>query len=555
MDKSKDKMSLNVFIGGEAGQGIEFSAKLLSKALAKLGFYVFSYRDFGSYIKGGKNFNVVSFSEKPVYSHELSFDFAILFTREIFDTYRNFFKKNCIYISDFEPFCERCVRVDVKKILSEINAKPIAKNSVLLGAFFKTLDLPSGILFETIREEAKDEKNLEAAKLGYERSKTVEKIDIPKKKTKRILIDGTTAVGLGAIYYGIDLYFAYPMTPSTPLLHFLSSMRDEYNFKTMQLENEIAVVNAALGASYAGAICMVGTSGGGFDLMTEAVSLQGMTEVPLVVYLAQRAGPSTGIPTHTMQADLKLALNCGHGDFPRVVIAPGDAKDAFYKTIEAFYLAYKYGVTSIILSDKHLAESYFTFDRFERPKIKVARFIFEKTENFKSYGAARDFIPRRSIPGRAIVKANSYEHDELGFTTDDKFVTKFMQEKRVRKFEALEREVKKKFEMVKIFGEGDNLIISFGSTKGAILDALQTLKGFRFLQILYISPFPAEIVRREIENARNAMIIENNISGQLGRVIMENVGIRLDEILKYDGRPFTREEIVFNVKKFLGEKR
>uniref|UniRef100_A0A7C5V202 2-oxoacid:acceptor oxidoreductase subunit alpha n=1 Tax=Caldicellulosiruptor owensensis TaxID=55205 RepID=A0A7C5V202_9FIRM len=548
-------MSFNVFIGGEASQGIEFSAKLLSKALVKLGFYAFSYRDFGSYIKGGKNFNVVSFSEKPIYSHELSFDFAILLTREIFDAYKNLFKENCIYISEFEPFCERCVKVDVKNILSEIGAKPIARNSALLGAFFKALDLPIEILLEVIKEEAKDEKNLEVARLGYERSKTIEKIDVPKKKVKRILIDGTAAVGLGAIYYGIDLYFAYPMTPSTPLLHFLSSMRDEYNFKTMQLENEIAVVNAALGASYAGAICMVGTSGGGFDLMGEAISLQGMTEVPLVVYLAQRAGPSTGMPTHTMQSDLKLALNCGHGDFPRVVIAPGDAKDAFYKTIEAFYLAYKYGVTSIILSDKHLAESYFTFDKFEKPKIKPERFIFEKVNNFKSYEITRDFVPKRSIPEKVIVKANSYEHDEFGFTTDDNIVAKIMQEKRLKKFEALKREVKKKFEMAKVFGEGRNLIISFGSTKGAILDALQTLKEFRFLQILYISPFPTEIVRKEIESSKKAVIIENNVSGQLGKVIMENVGIRLDEILKYDGRPFTREEIVFNVKKFLCEKR
>jgi len=544
-------MSFNIFIGGEAGQGIEFSARLLSKALGKLGFYVFSCRDFGSYIRGGKNFNVVSFSEIPIHSHELSFDSAILLTKEIYEAYKNLFKENCIYISEFELTQENCVRIDAESILSEISAKPIVKNSILLGAFFKTLDFPLTTLLEAMKEESKDEKNLEAARIGYERSRVIRSVEIPKRKAKKILMDGTIAVGLGAIYYGLDLYFAYPMTPSTPLLHFLSSLREDYNFKTIQLESEIGVVNAALGASYAGAICMVGTSGGGFDLMTEAISLQGMAEIPLVIYLAQRAGPSTGMPTHTMQADLKLALNCGHGDFPRVVIAPGDAKDAFYKTIEAFYLAYKYGVVSIILSDKHLAESYFTFDKLEKPKIKGKRFVLENVTNFKSYEITKDFVPKRAVPGEAIVKVNSYEHDELGSTTEDRIVAKRMQEKRMRKFEALEREVKRKFEMAKVFGEGKNLIISFGSTKGAILDALQTLKGFRFLQILYLSPFPSEIVRKEIESAKKAVIIENNASGQLGKVIMENVGIRLDEILKYDGRPFTREEIVLNVKKFL----
>jgi 2-oxoglutarate ferredoxin oxidoreductase subunit alpha len=295
--------------------------------------------------------------------------------------------------------------------------------------------------------------------------------------------------------------------------------------------------------------------GGGFDLMTEAVSLQGMTEIPLVVYLAQRAGPSTGMPTYTMQGDLNLALNCGHGEFPRVVIAPGDAKDAFYKTIEAFYLAYKYGVTSIILSDKHLAESYFTFDEFEEPKIKGSRFILENIKDFKTYKITKDFVPKRTVPDVATVKVNSYEHEEFGFTTEDKDVAKKMQEKRRKKFEALEKEVRKKFEMAKIFGKGENLIISFGSTKGAIIDALETLKDFRFLQILYLSPFPKEIVERELKKAKNVLIIENNAFGQLGNLLKENVGIELNEILKYDGRPFTSEEITFNVRRLINEKR
>lgn len=545
-------MKFNILIGGKAGQGIETTSRILAKSLVKLGFYAFTYRDYGSFISGGHNFNVVSFSEKPIYSHELSFDFALLLDKESYDMHMNEFKDSCIFISDIQLERKNFVYIDSNEIIQKLNAKPIVKNSILLGAFFKVLGLPLQILLEVIRKEMKDEKNVEAAEEGFNKATSLLKLKLPSRKTEKVFIDGTSAVGLGAIYYGLDLYFAYPITPATSLLHFLSSLREKYDLKTIQLENEIAVANAAIGSSYAGAISMVGTSGGGFDLMTEAVSLQGMTEVPLVIYLAQRAGPSTGIPTYTMQGDLDSALHCGHGEFPRVVVAPGDAKEAFYKTIEAFYLAYKYGVVSIILSDKHLAESYFTFDKFEEPKIKGNRFILEAgSENFKPYEITKEFIPRRSIPEITTVKVNSYEHDEYGFTTEDKEVARKMQEKRMKKFETLEKEVKKKFEMVKLYGKGKNLIISFGSTKGAIIDALETLKDFKFLQILYLSPFPKDIVRKEIEKVENAIIIENNASGQLGRVIRENVGISLKEILKYDGRPFTSEEIVLNVKRFI----
>jgi 2-oxoglutarate ferredoxin oxidoreductase subunit alpha len=548
-------MRFNILIGGQAGQGIDAASTILAKSLIKLGFYAFNYRDYGSFIRGGHNFNVISFSENPIYSHQLSFDFAILLDDNSYNYHKNEFKKECIFITEFDLNEKNLVKVDASNIISKLNAKPLVKNSILIGAFFKALGLPVEPLLESIKEEWKDEKNLEAAREGYENSKEVMKLSYPRKNRKRIFIDGTSATGLAAIYYGLDFYFAYPMTPATPLLHFLSSLREKYDFKTIQLENEIAVANATLGASYAGAISMLGTSGGGFDLMTEAISLQGMSEVPLVVYLAQRAGPSTGLPTYTMQADLNLALNCGHGEFPRVVIAPGDSKDAFYKTLEAFYLAYKYGVVSIILSDKHLAESWFTFDGFEEPKIKGNRFLLENVENFKTYEITKDFVPKRTVPELAIVKANSYEHDEFGFTTEDKNITKMMQEKRKGKFETLEKEVKENFEMVKVFGKGENLIISFGSTKGAILDALPYLKDCRYLQIIYLSPFPKEIVKNEIENSKNVIIVENNSTGQLGRLIRENVGVfEVKEILKYDGRPFTYDEIIENVNRILKER-
>ena len=314
----------------------------------------------------------------------------------------------------------------------------------------------------------------------------------------------------------------------------------------MQLENEIAVINAALGASYAGAMTMVGTSGGGFALMGEAMSLQGMSEVPLVVYLAQRTSPSTGIPTYSTQGDLKFALNVGHGEFPRVVVAPGDAKESFYRTMEAFYLAYKYRILSIIISDKHLAESYYSFDDFEKPRVKPSRFIVAKpSKDYKSYKITKTGISVRAVPGQGpVVRATSYEHDEYGYTKEDAKWAVKMNDKRFRKVEYLKREIDK-LEPIKIYGKGKNLIIGWGSTKGAILDALSSLKDFRYMQISYIKPFPARQVKREIEKSKSIVLVENNVTGLLGDVIAEQTGYLIkNKILKYDARPFSPSYII-----------
>jgi 2-oxoglutarate ferredoxin oxidoreductase subunit alpha len=276
-------MKFNILIGGKAGQGIETASKILAKSLVKLGFYAFTYRDYGSFITGGHNFNVVSFSEKPIYSHDMIFDFAILLDIESYEIHKKEFKENCIIVSDSEIEDKRLVRIDSQEIIKKLNAKPLVKNSILLGSLFKILGLPLDTLIETIKSELTEEKNIEAAMEGFDRVEVKTKVSLPMKRGNKVFIDGTSAVGLGAIYYGLDIYFAYPMTPATPLLHFLSSVREKYGIKTIQLENEIAVVNASIGANYAGAISMVGTSGGGFDLMAEALSLQGMTEIPLVV--------------------------------------------------------------------------------------------------------------------------------------------------------------------------------------------------------------------------------------------------------------------------------
>jgi 2-oxoglutarate ferredoxin oxidoreductase subunit alpha len=268
---------------------------------------------------------------------------------------------------------------------------------------------------------------------------------------------------------------------------------------------------------------MVGTSGGGFDLMSEAMSFQGQSEIPLVVYLASRPGPGTGVPTYSMQQDLNVALRAGHGEAPRVVIAPGDPIECVEKVNEAMYIAEKFRTLVIILSDKHLAESQFSSDRKENELLKIN--------------------VNRDLPGQKIVRANGYEHDGQGHTTEDPDVIKKMQEKRLEKYEKIKSEAEK-FEMVKIYGnpKSKNLVVGWGSTKTVILDAISGLD-YKFLQVLYLKPLSDEI-KKEIEKAKDVVIIENNLSGQLGRLIREKTGLKIEKrILKYDSRPFKSDEL------------
>lgn len=265
--------------------------------------------------------------------------------------------------------------------------------------------------------------------------------------------------------------------------------------------------------------------------MTETLSMQGMAELPLVVYLSSRPGPGTGVPTYTIQADLDVALRGGHGEFPRIVIAPGSPEQARQKTNEAFYLSQKFNALCILLSDKHLGESEFSFKEGKINPLKVQ--------------------VKRKIPGKEIVKASSYEHDAFGFTTEEAFLTKKNAEKRILKYKNIQKEVKK-FEMIKIHGKRNskNLIIGWGSTTGAIIDAISDLDA-KFLQVLYLKPLSNKI-KEEMKKAKKIILVENNLTGQLGRIIREKTGIKIENrILKYDGKPFESDLLKEEIKKCL----
>jgi len=499
-------MRLNILIGGKAGQGINKISEIVSCVLVKHGYFTFNYRDYPSLIRGGHNFNVLSISDKRVGSYESKLDGIVAMDENTIRLHKSQLKKNG-FIIDFKGFEKLGINLNI----------------ALAGALMKILGFDDRIFISEIKKQFNNKEAIAAAEAGCRSQKP--KFKFKKLENKINIMSGSQAIAQGAINSKIDLYLAYPMTPATGVLHELAGkqLAGEKKFMVFQPENEIAVINSGLGASFAGARVMVGTSGGGFDLMTEALSFQGQSEIPLVIYLASRPGPGTGIPTYTSQQDLNIAVRGGHGEFPRVVIAPGDPIECIEKTNEAFYLAQKFNTLSIILSDKHLAESEFSSDRKPNKILKV------KVE--------------RKVPGEGIVKANSYEHDAQMNTTEDAGIAWKNAQERIKKYEQIKKECKK-FQMIKIYGNknAENLIIGWGSTKTVILDAMDWEK-YKFLQVLYLKPLSDEI-KKEIKRAKKVILVENNLTGQLGRLIREKTGLKIENrILKADGRPFKSDEL------------
>ena len=541
-----------ILIGGKAGQGTAVTSYFIGKVFCELGYYVFNYRDYPSLIRGGHNFNVLRISDKPVYSHKDKYDIIVALDQKTIDLHQKNLNKKGFILGDNDLKSKKLVSVDVDFTLKKLKAPRIIENDIFIGWLFKYFGIDKKLLLKEAEKEFKTKK-INLIKKAIEKGYALGKI---KEKLKRIgkgkyFISGNQAVSVGALSSGIDIYIAYPMTPATAVLHFLAKKQLDNNILVLQLENEIGVANAALVASFMVAKTMVSTSGGGFALMTEALSLSGISELPLVVYLAQRTAPATGVPTYTGQGDLKFVVNAGHGEFPRIVVAPGDPKEAILRTKEAFYLSTKYHLLSIIISDKHLGESDYAFDKLERSSVSNERFILKKpSKDYKSYKITKDGVSPRAVPGQGpVVRATSYEHNEYGNTIEDAYWTVKMTDKRFKKLKYLKDEIKKLNPAV-LYGKGKNLIIGWGSTKGAIIDALPKLKDFRFLQISYISPFPKEIVKREIEKSKKVILVENNVTGLLGDIIAEQTGhIIKNKVLKYDARPFVSEFIVNKIKR------
>jgi 2-oxoglutarate/2-oxoacid ferredoxin oxidoreductase subunit alpha len=486
-------MRYNILFGGEAGQGPNILTNVLGEALVKLGYFVYYSRDYQSLIRGGHNFNVLTFSDSPVHSNDSKMDVVVSIDEATAKIHEGDLKKDGILLDgDYQ-------------------------NMYFAGQVFKVLNLPISLLEDELRIlERRFGENIKEAREGYEKADFNIKI-VKSKKNGGLFVDGNEGISEGAINSGIDMYYAYPMTPSTSVLTQLAQKERDNDYFTMELENEISVINATIGSAMTGEIAMCGTSGGGFDLMTESISLAGVAEVPVTIFLSMRPGPGTGVATYTSQGDLNMARHSGHGEFNRVVFAPGSPTQAYELTNQAIYFSQKFGIPSIVLSDKHLGESFYTIDSW--PKIEKIK----KTRKLKRY--------------------NSYEKDSEGSATEDPEII----EENVLERRAIGLEIEKEsfnFSKYEVLGnkKSKNVVVSWGSTRGAIIDAIEGLD-VKFIQIKYIEPFPVELAR---EFGENLILVENSSRGQLGDLIAEKTGIIIEEdrkILRFDGRPFLCDEL------------
>ncbi|MBL7078180.1 2-oxoacid:acceptor oxidoreductase subunit alpha [Candidatus Shapirobacteria bacterium] len=540
-------------IVGPAGLGIKTSGLLLSHILLEQGYSVHDYSEYPSLIRGGHNTYQLSFSstevKAPFYQVNLLFSLA----KNHFQPHLAEMKSKSLIFSDEQN--PKVKYLPLEKLAKKAG-NPVFKNTICLGVAVFLLDLNYSKSQKTLKNffPKKVKENLKAFQLGYEyasKNYSSLKLKIDRLKNKKGLTfnDGNEAFGWGFLKGRGDFYAAYPMTPSTGTLHFLAAKAKEYKINVRHAEDEIGVANMAAGAAFAGARSAVGTSGGGFALMSECISFCGITEIGMVFYLVQRVGPATGMPTWTAQGDLLFYVFSGHGEFPKIVLAPGDQEESFEFGWKALNLAENLQTPIIVISDKFLGESSKTTPDFnqEKPTINRGKLldkkIFKGFARYETkYACGRSY---RTIPGvkGGEFLANSYEHDKQGFSTEDPQKATQMMEKRMRKLKTALRITPKP----QLYGPKNyqRLIISWGSTKGPILEAMKLAgdQKLAFLQIRTLWPLHSE-VKKLINQAKKIIIIENNQTSQLTTLLKAQFDFKpTKKILKFNGRPFFPEEL------------
>jgi 2-oxoglutarate ferredoxin oxidoreductase subunit alpha len=511
--------------------------------LGRLGYHIYFWDDYPSLIRGGHNFSVVRASEGRILACNDGIDLIVALNQETIRKHLPHLKPDGIVIYDSDMVNADGVGLNLTSLVKQAGGKPIMRNIAALAAAGRIL----GIDWETVRgviesgARKQTELNLKIGEASYEAAGE------PSFHLKRTaveplpLIQGNEAIALGAARAGLNLYIAYPMTPASSVLHFLAQHEEELGLVTYHPENEIAAAISAIGGAYAGARTMVGSSGGGFALMVEGLSLCGQSETPVVFVVSQRPGPSTGVPTYTMQGDLSFVLSAGHGEFVRFVVAPGDPDEAFLLTGLAMNTAWKHQIPALVITDKNLSESTYSFESKGDEVSREEAAMWDGEGDYKRYLAAEDGISPLTFPGNpgAVVKGTSYEHDDYGITTEEPAGIAAGHEKRLSKLPFLKREIDN-MEAVKVYGnkKASTALITWGSTKGACIEVAEEM-GLRVVQPLVMEPFPVDALKEALKGAKNLIGVEVNATGSLARLLACH-GVQVDDtILKYDGRPFT----------------
>jgi 2-oxoglutarate ferredoxin oxidoreductase subunit alpha len=549
---------INVVICGAAGEGIQTIGAIVSRTVLSQGYAAFTWQEYESRIRGGQNSYSIRISDQPCNAPLTEADVLLALNAGAVEKYRPLIKKNGILISG-ESAEGPSINIPFSKVAKDELGKKIYANTVAVGALIGAL----GIDLETLKKEivirfekkGDDilQKNLSAAEKGYEMAdescKNMCPWTLPRRDGRFYHIGGNEAIALGAAYAGCRFISAYPMTPSTEIITYLAEHEDLGVFAE-QAEDEIAAISMAIGASYAGTRAMTATAGGGFALMVENVSLAGMIEAPVVIVIGQRPGPATGLPTRTSQGDLLFVIHAGHGEFPRLVLAASDPKDAFHKTVRAFNLADEFQMPVMMLTDQFLADSGFSFEDFDVEGIKPASFLADpqSIKDYKRYQLNDSGISPRLYPGQSkhLVGVDSDEHDEGGHITEDlSNVALPMAQKRMAKLQGIKKAVSPPQEIS--LDDADTVLVGWGSTREAILEAQSLLKegGVKAGVIHFSEMWP--LPDYSFPDNKKFWTIENNATGQLARLLRSEYPVIFEgSIHRHDGLPLTADYIRTN---------
>jgi 2-oxoglutarate ferredoxin oxidoreductase subunit alpha len=588
--RGPDRTDVQIKIGGQAGFGIKAAGQTLARCFAQGGLHTFDLTEYPSLIRGGHNVYQVRVSPSPIHSHVLPVDVLVALNADTITRHAGelvegaavVYDPKTVSIEGLADVSKVCaVPVPFDEIVDAAGGSRIMRNVAALGAVLGLLGYPLEYLTRSLQTQFARkapevaQHNIAVAAKGYEYGVSapytfpVRLAPVPGAPAQ-IVPDGNEAIGLGALAAGIGMYCAYPMTPASSLLTFMAAHDREYGVVVKHTEDEIAAMNMVVGAAFGGARAMCATAGGGFSLMVEAFGLAGVSESAVVVGVFTRPGPATGLPTWTEQSDLRFVLHAAQGEFPRVILAPGDHSDAFELTWKAFNLADQLQTPVVVLGDSYLCDNRESVPPFDVGSVTIDRGKLIPQGDVKAqpdalgddglylrYKVTDDGVSWRALPGvtGATQVVNSYEHDEYGYGAqgEEPTVRVAQNEKRLRKLRLAATLVPPPAYFGAAPADADVSIIVFGTTKGPVRQAMEWLARedvkVAVMQVVTVWPFPADAVTAFLDASKRTMIVEGNATGQLEGLIRQECLRSFDwHMHRYDGRQFSPEQVYETVK-------
>ncbi|MGC9307304.1 MAG: 2-oxoacid:acceptor oxidoreductase family protein [Thermoplasmatota archaeon] len=539
-------------VGGKAGMGVRSAGATAASIFNAMGRGVFQMDDYPSLIRGGHNFSVVSTAPGEISSHYMQAQLVVALDQRSYDVHASHVSDDGVMVHDADVEGDG-VPLPIMQEAEEYERPDLISGVASIASLCAAIGMTSEQLEDIVRRAYPShvEENLSYATAIYDAADEEIGGRFPLEEGEQhggVVLTGNQAIALGAAAAGLNNYFAYPMTPSTSILHYLAGHDRDLGIAVMQPENELAAANMAVGAAFAGSRVMVATSGGGFALMEEAFSLAGMTEAPVLFVLSSRPGPSTGVPTYTEQGDLWMALHQAHGEFPRIVASPAGIEEAFTLAGEMLSLVWRFQTPGILLTEKHCSESAMNVT-LEPDVIPWAAPELHEGDDFQRYRLTDSGIsPLMFPPSGQTIKWNSYESDENGITTEDGDVIEAMHDKRQRKHRSLLQHLRD-MRTVNVYGDGDAVIFTYGSTTLSVLEALRFGDiDARVVQPVYLRPFPMW----ELDVYDEGVMVEQSAAGSFERLLQERAGISATaSVRKYDGRPFEPMELARELEEVL----